>query len=154
MGNSICILWNFRQEFIRPVCRMRTHLSCSYIRNFVTRGAGSVVVSASDRNDICPGLISGCSIGGLLYLVWKAVDGDWNYWTVRLVLYCYVSRTLTCLIQKVPKCRTGRYTLIQRLAYVCTLRPNTVEQVRTSKERRRRKKAVSPSSLRSTMPPS
>ena len=151
MGKSICILWNFRQEFIRHVCRMRSHLSCSYIWNFVTRGAGSEVVSASDRNDICPGLISGCSIAGLLYLVWKAGDGDWNYLTLRLVLYCYVSRTLTCLIQKSAQMSHRPlypYTAIGLCVYL------TAKYGRASADIEGKKKAVSPSSHRSTMPPS
>ena len=42
---------------IRHVCRMRAHLNCSYFSNFNTRGAGSVVVSASDWYAVGPGLI-------------------------------------------------------------------------------------------------
>ena len=42
---------------IRHVCRMRAHLNCSYFSNFNTRGAGSVVVSASDWHAGGPALI-------------------------------------------------------------------------------------------------
>ena len=42
---------------IRHVYRMRAHLNCSYFSNFNTRGAGRVVVSASDWHAGGPGLI-------------------------------------------------------------------------------------------------
>jgi len=42
---------------IRHLCGMRAHLNCSYFSYFNTRGADSVVVSASDWNAGGPGLI-------------------------------------------------------------------------------------------------
>ena len=60
---------------IRPLCRLRTHLSCSYTWNIITRIAGCVVVSASNWQAGRPGLIRADAAAGLIYLVWK-IDGQ------------------------------------------------------------------------------
>ena len=47
------MLCHFQLEFFTRVA----HLNCSYFSNFNTRGAGSVVVSASDWHAGGPGLV-------------------------------------------------------------------------------------------------
>ena len=58
----------FPTRFSRHLSRMQTKLKCSYIRNFITRGAGSVVVSASNWQADGPGLTRP-DAGGLISLV-------------------------------------------------------------------------------------
>ena len=63
---------------------------------------------------------------------------DLYFRTMRLVVQCYVPRTMTCLVHEtIPECqrRTGRCTLIQK--HVCTLGQNTLAQVQPKKGKRK-----------------
>ena len=74
----------------RHLFRVRAHLNCSYFSNSNTRGADSVVVSASDLHAGGPGLMHRRS---------KPVIFGIKT-TRQLAGQCYASRTLVCLVHK------------------------------------------------------
>ena len=74
----------------RHLCRVRAHLTCSYFSNSNTRGADSVVVSASDWHAGAPGLINRRSKPVIFCITT----------TRQLVVQCYASRTLACLVHQ------------------------------------------------------
>ena len=53
---------------IRHLCITQTHINCYYIKKVITNGAGSVVVSTSNWQADCSGLIR-ADTAGLAYLV-------------------------------------------------------------------------------------
>ena len=95
------------------------------------------MVSASNQNDSGLGLIPEHS---------RLVIFDIKTSGRKLALLtCAAGCVVLCVThndmprtEKVPECRTDRYNLIQRLAHVCTLGPNRLAQVQTSKESSRK----------------
>jgi hypothetical protein len=58
------------------LCRLQTHLNCSYTCHYITSGADSVVVRAPNWQTYGPGLIRADAAGGLIYLVYKSMYRD------------------------------------------------------------------------------
>ena len=95
----------------RPLCRVRAHLNCSYFLNYNTRGAGVVVVSASDWHAGGPGLIHRRS---------KPVIFGIKT-TRQLAVQCHASRTLVCLYIKLIR-KSHRPQYHYSTIYLCVYR--------------------------------